>query len=138
MSRDPLDHLPLKIEERKKIAALGVPNAVALLEMIQAAPGDFEIWFGRDRTRELRAMLDKSVPQQERAPLESSPPRFPAFGAILDRKSPVLREPDYDLATRDRLFEQLQHLRQKGDPSPETKRQIAQLEQSLNTLLEKA
>jgi hypothetical protein len=138
MSRDPFDHLPLTAEEREKIAALGVPNPVALLEMVQAAPGSFEAWFGRDRTRELRAMLERSVPQQERVDLETSLPRFPSFGAIVDRKSPVLRSPDYDLATRDHLFEQLQRLRQKGDSSPETKRQIEQLERSLNTLLEKA
>ncbi len=138
MSRDPFDQLPLTAEERKKIAALGVPNEVALLEMIQAAPGSFETWFGRDRAWELTALLERSASPQERVPLETSLPRFPSFGAILDRKSPGLRAPDYDLATRDRLFEQLQRLRQKGDSSPETKRQIAQLEQSLNALLEKA
>jgi hypothetical protein len=137
MSRDPLDHLPLTNQEREKIAALGVPNAVALLEMIQAAPGEFETWFGSSRTRELTAMLEKSISQQERIDLETSPQRFPALGAILDRKSPVLRAPDYDLVTRDRLFGQLQRLRQRGDSSPETKREIAQLERSLNALLEK-
>jgi hypothetical protein len=138
MSRDPFDHLPLTAEEREKIAALGVPNPVALLEMVQAAPGSFETWFGRNRARELTALLEGSVSPQERIPLKASPPKFPTLGAILDRKNPALRAPDYDLATRDRLFDQLQRLRQKGDSSPETKRQIAQLEQSLNALLEKA
>lgn len=137
MSRDPFDHLSLTTQERERIAALGVPNAVALLEMIQAAPGEFETWLGSDRARELTALLERSVSQQERIDLETSPQRFPALGAILDRKGPVLRAPGYDLATRDSLFGQLQRLRQRGDSSPETKREIAQLERSLNALLEK-
>jgi hypothetical protein len=131
-----LEALPLTAEERERIDALGVPDAVALLAMIRAVPGEFESFFGLDRTREIADLLERSLPATERGMLEAPPPRFPISGAILDRKSPVLRPPDYDVETRDRLFEELQSLRRRGDSSPDTKRQIAQLERSLNALLE--
>jgi hypothetical protein len=131
-----LEELPLTGEERERIEALGVPDAAALLGMIRAAPGEFESFFGSERTREIAALLERSLPAKELAVLEGSPPRFPISGTVLDRKPPALRPPDYDVETRDRLFEELQSLRRKGDSSPDTKRQIAQLERSLSLLLE--
>ena len=136
MNPKSLEELPLTAEERERIDALGVPDATALLAMIRAAPGEFQSFFGPDRTREIAALLERSLPAKELGVLEGSPPRFPISGAILDRKPPVLRSPNYDVETRDRLFEELQSLRRKGDSSPDTKRQIAQLERSLNALLE--
>jgi hypothetical protein len=137
VSHNSLEDLPLTAEEQEKIGNLGVPNAAALLAMIRAAPSELETFLGIDRTRELKDLLERSLPAKDRGMLEMPPPRFPVSGAILDRKPPVLRPPDYDVETRDRLFEELQSLRRKGGSSPDTKRQIAQLEQSLNALLEK-
>lgn len=137
MNHKPLEELPLTAEEKEKIDALGVPDAAALLAMIRAVPGEFETFLGTDRTRELTALLERSLSAKEHGVLEAAPPWFPVSGAVLDRKPPVLRPPDYDVETRDRLFEELQSLRLKGGSSPDMKRQIAQLERSLNALLEK-
>lgn len=136
MNYKPLEELPLTAEEREKIGALGVSSAAAFLAMIRAAPGALEPFFGADRTRELKDLLERSLSAKERGVLEAPPLRFPISGAVLDRNPPILRTPDYDIETRDRLFEELQSLRRKGDSSPDTKRQIAQLERSLNALLE--
>jgi len=131
-----LEELPLTTEEKEKIDALGVPDAAALLAMIRAAPVALETFLCADRIRELKDLLERSLSAKERGVLEAPPPRFPISGAVLDRNPPTLRPPSYDVETRDRLFEELQSLRRKGDSSPDTKRQIAQLERSLNALLE--
>ncbi len=136
MNYKPLEELPLTADEREKIGALGVSSAAAFLAMIRAAPKEIEGFLGVDRTRELMDLLERSLPAKERGALEVPSARFPISGAVLDRKPPILRPPDYDVETRDRLFEELQSLRRKGDSSPDTKRQIAQLERSLNALLE--
>ena len=137
MNLDFLENLPLTTEEKDKISSLGVSNGAALLSMIQTAPEEFETYFGSQRTRELKALLEESVSAPQRVVLDAPVRRFPASGAILERTPPVLRPPDYDLQTRDHLFDQLQQLRQSGDSSPETQQRIAHLEESLNALLEK-
>lgn len=138
MSLEFLENLPLTAEEKERISVLGATDGAALLAMIQAAPEEFEGYFGRQRTRKLTTMLKGTVVAPERTVLDTPPRQFPASGAILDRRPPVLRPPAYDLQTRDRLFEQLQKLRQAGDSSLETQQRIAELEESLNALLEKA
>lgn len=138
MNMDFLERLSLTAEEKEKISRLGVSNAAALLSLVQAAPGEFKAYFGGQRSQELAVMLEEAISASERKILATPSDRNLAAGAILRQTPPVLRPPDYDLQTRDHLFEQLQQLRQSGDSSPETLQRIAQLEESLNALLEKA
>ena len=132
-----LEDLPLSAEEKAGVASLGASNAAALLAMIRAAPEAFENYLGSDRTQELAVALEALISEHERAVLDSPVRWFPATGAIIGKKAPVLGPTRYDIAERDRLFEQLQRLRRQGDSSPETKQGIAELEQRLNALLEK-
>jgi hypothetical protein len=129
--------LPLSAEEKAKVANLGAPSAAALLAMMRASPEAFDSYLESDLARELAAALEALISEHERAVLEAPAQWFPATGAIIGKKAPLLRPPRYDVAERDRLFEQLQRLRRQGDSSPETKRRIAELEHRLNALLEK-
>ncbi len=137
MCYDYLDDLPLSAEEKAKVAGLGASSGAALLAMIRASPEDFDSYLGSDLVRELAAALEASISEHERAVLDAPVQWFPATGAIIGKKAPLLRPPRYNVSERDRLFEQLQRLRQQGDSLPGTKRRIAKLEQRLNALLEK-
>lgn len=134
MYDDYLEDLPFSREEKTKIANLGAPNAAALLAMIQAAPEVFDCYLGRD-SRALVRTLRHMISESERAVLDAPVQRFHATGAVVDQKPPVLQPPQYDIAERDRLFDQLQHLRQQGDSLPATKQRIAELERQLSTML---
>lgn len=131
-----LENLPLSDEEKAKIAALGATSAAALLAMMRAAPEAFNHYLGSDFSQELAAALEASISDRERAILNSAPQKFNATGAIIGKEPPEINSPPYDIAERERLFNQLQSLRQQYDSSPETKRRIAELEDQLNTLLE--
>jgi len=135
MCNDYLENLPLSLEEKKKIVSLGASNAAALLAMMQAAPEVFDRYLGTDCARELAAALEHMISESERAVIEAPVRQFHATGAIVDQKAPLLRLPKYEIAERDRLFDQLQRLRQQANPSPATKRRIAKLEQRLNSML---
>ena len=130
--------LALSAETKAKIVQLGVPNAAALLATIRAVPEDFASYLDSSSVEKLKTMLESRLSESERAVLDAPTPRYNATGAIIGKNAPILQPPRYDLATRDRLFEQLQRLRQQANPSPETKRRTAELEQNVNTLLEKA
>lgn len=132
-----LENLPLSAEEKAKVASLGAPSAAALLAMVRASPEAFDSYLGSDRARELAAALEASISEHERAVVDAPVPWFPATGAIIGKKAPLLRPPRYDVAERDRLFEQLQRLQRQSNSSPETRRRIAELEQRLNALLER-
>lgn len=133
-----LEDLPPSLEEKAKIDKLGAPSPAALLAMIQAAPEAFDRYLGGERAQALAEALRRLISESERALLDVPVRQFPATGAIIGRKAPLLRSPRYDIAERDRLFEQLQYLRQQKDSSPAAKRRIAELEEKLNALLEGA
>jgi hypothetical protein len=133
-----LEDLPLSCEEKTKIARLGASNPAALLAMMQAAPEAFDRYLGSDRAQALASALKHLISEAEQAVLDAPAQRFCATGAIIDHEAPGLQPPRYDVAERDRLFDQLQRLRQQDDSSPATKRRIAELEQRLNTILQGA
>ena len=138
MPDDYIKDLPLSAEEKAKIYGLGASSAAALLSMMRATPETFERYFGNDRTQELKAALETTVNEPERAVLDAPIQRFHATGAIIGQKVPSLRPPKYDVVKRDRLFDQLQRLRRQGNSSPETQQGISELEESLNAMLEEA
>jgi hypothetical protein len=138
MSDDYLDNLSLSREEKSKILDLGVSSAPELLAMMRASPEAFEEFLGKDRSRAISGALEAAISHNERTILNRSHPRFRATGAIVNREAPSIQPPKYDVAERDRLFQQLQNLRRQHDSSPGIKRRIAELEHQLNTLLENA
>jgi formylglycine-generating enzyme required for sulfatase activity len=123
---DYLENLALSQDEKDKIAALAPTGPAALLAMMQAAPEDFYRYLGRERCAVLRERLQRSLSRSERATLDAPVWKFHATGARLDQEAPSLRPPQYDVAERNRLFEELQFLR----------RRVAEIEQRLNAMLE--
>ncbi len=123
---DYLEDMALSQDEKDKIAALAPTGPAALLAMMQAAPEDFYRYLGRERCAVLRERLQRSLSRSERATLDAPVWKFHATGARLGQEAPSLRPPQYDVAERNRLFEELQFLR----------RRVAEIEQQLNAMLE--
>jgi hypothetical protein len=136
MHKDYLEDLSLSSKEKEKIAKLGVSNAAALLAMIQAAPKEFERYFGSERSLEIAMALRKMISASERAVLDAPVRKSYATGAIIGQKAPKIQPPKYNVAERDFLFKKLQELRQKNDASPATRLTIDELEQKLNKMLQ--
>lgn len=131
--RDFLDDLDLTPEERDLLRALGAPDAGALREMHRAAPENFDAYVG-PRTPHLLAELDTVLPT-ETAPNQSA--ATTGMGSRLDAPPPLAVRPFIDLALRDRLFEELQGLRNRP-ASPQRDTAIADLEDRLNALLDES
>ena len=130
-----LEKLSLSFDEKEKIARLGISNAAALLAMIQAAPENFRNYLGGEHFFSLIQELKNLISNSEQVILNQPTKQFCANGAIIERAAPQLKPPKYNVAERDRLFEQLQYLRQKNDALPTTRKRIAAIEQKLNTML---
>lgn len=129
--------LGLTPEEMKKLANLGASTASALLSLTQAAPEAFENLLGKERAGAIVEKLRTQMTPEERERLSTSPPpkRFP-LGARLDKAPGALPAPKFDIEERDRLFKELQSLRELDSRSRAQKERIADLEKQLNVLLE--
>ena len=138
MSAEYLLDLPLSYEEKDLIASLNFPTGVALLAALEASPEAFKNYLGRQLTQKLTRILKDSLNSDERALLDTPTFKFHATGALIEHQTPSLMPPNYDLSERDRLFSQLQDLRQQQKPSPETLLRIRELEERLNKMLETA
>lgn len=130
-----MNNLPLSDDERNKLAVLGAADAQMLVEMFQASPDAFRKYLGPARSLEIIQMLRGSLTPADRRVLEGAPLARYATGAMVGDPAPALRQPAYDLAKRDRLFEELQVLRRAGDRSPEARRRAAEVERDLSALL---
>lgn len=137
MSSEFLSKLGLSEDEVKKLAGLGASTPAALLALRRAAPDDFERLFGKSKASEITVRLEGLLRPEERDSLASAPqPRRYPLGANLGTPPTGLPQPKFDIAERDRLFRELQSLRQSSSLSPADKVRLAELESRLNALLE--
>ncbi len=134
MSPDYLRRLNVSEEERQKLASLGASTPLALLAMRQAAPEAFDQHLGPDRAGPIAAELLALLNDEERKRLAASVPLPGALGARMSPPAEPLKDPPYDLARRDRLFDELQRLRQLRSPSLAERNRMAQLESALEEL----
>jgi hypothetical protein len=132
-----LDKLPLSDEEKGKLNNLAVESPASLLSMIQANRKDFEEYFGSGRTTEILNSLGKLISQKERQILEDSSPDFYKLGAVVEKETPQIKSPMYDIEERNRLFEELQYWQSQDSSSDKVKEKISQLSHQLNELLNK-
>ena len=135
MGPDFLDRLELSDEEREKLRGLGAGSAAALLAMRNASPGGFEKLLGRKRAERIAASLYETLTDEERRRLAIPVYQKLSTGARIDSPPPPLPKPPYDVASRDRLFAQLEELRRIPTRTPEAARRIAALEQELERLM---
>ncbi len=126
-----IDELPVSDEVKRKIAALGASSPEALLSLAQASPDAFDAFLGSNADA-IRNFLRTRVSQVDQARWSSPIPSF-ALGARLETR-PALQEPSFDIARRDRLFDEISLLRRQ--PTIENQAKLVQLEADLNTLLE--
>jgi hypothetical protein len=134
MPPDFLRRLNVSEEERRKLASLGASTPLALLAMRQAAPEAFEAHLGPQRAGPIAAELFALLSDEERERLAEPAPLPGALGARLSAPAAPLEDPPYDLARRDRLFDELQRLRRLPRPSLAEKTRMAQLEGALEDL----
>jgi hypothetical protein len=133
-----LDRIPgLTDTERQKLVMLGADSPLGLLYAIRAAPAEFEKYFGKDRTQSLTQQLDAIVSPSEREAVESIPHFEYSLGARQDSPAPLPKGANYDIEERDSLFRLINELRHNSDPSPENRELLKNLEQQLNSLLER-
>lgn len=128
---------PLSPDEAEKLESLGVQSPLELLSMIKADPAAFKRFYGAASTDALTSSLQAQVGTPGLALVHRRPQRFKT-GAIVSSRLPRLKAPGYDLAERDRLFDELQELRAHPDPSDEVQARVHELESRLNLLLEGA
>jgi hypothetical protein len=133
-----LDRIPgLTDQERQKLVMLGADSPLGLLYAIRAAPAEFEKYFGKDRIQSLAQHLDELVSPSEREAVESLPDFEYSLGARQDLPAPPLKKPNYDIEERDSLFKLINELRHSPDQSSESREMLKNLEQQLNSLLER-
>lgn len=137
MGSEFLSALDLTPDEKKKLANLGAATPIALLSLCQAAPEAFDDLVGKERADVIVGDLRNLLTPEEQDRLVATPPprRFP-LGARLDKGPGSLPAPKFDIEQRDRLFEELQSLRNLSSVSLTQKQRIADLEKQLNLLLE--
>ena len=133
-----LQSLSLSNTDRAKLKQLAAQTPQGLLDMIRASPEAFEQYLGADKIGGLLQELELMTAGNEKAASPAPDTWQRGMGAILERPAPPLKQPGTDIEERDRLFTELQTLRQQDTPSPENGARIRQLENRLNALLEAA
>ena len=138
MEPEYLSDLELSPEEHAKLAGLGASSAAALWSLWEAAPKEMDRLLEAQRSTEiherLRALLTPE--ERERLDLSHSVKKYP-LGASLRTPPAHLPPPRFDIEKRDRLFEEIQALRDAGGRSEMADEHILELERELNELLEK-
>lgn len=131
-----LENLQLSKEEKEKLSRLGASNPLSLLSMINVSPDAFISFLGKERVDEITAALTTTISGTEQDILNQ--PRYhQATGAIISDDIPAIKMTSSDTDERDRVFEELKNLKQQKNPPPEMKKRIAELEDTLKSLLEK-
>lgn len=128
---DFIDTLQISQTDKAKLKQLGTDTPFALLALIEAAPDKFSSFMGGSADL-IREQVGTLVPPAQR---RSVLPRDAfSLGAQLS-SAPRLVEPTYDVALRDRLFQEWQTLQQ--NPSTRDSGRAKELEQRLSDLLER-
>ncbi len=131
-----LSNLGLTEEEKSKLAKLGASTPAALLALRRAASQDFETLLGKDRAEQITKGLRQLLSEDELQRIDTAPPvrRYP-LGALLGELPAGLPPPKFDIAERDRIFDELQSLKKLNAPTEDQRIRIAELEDKLNVLL---
>ncbi|MBZ5627387.1 MAG: hypothetical protein LAO06_00810 [Acidobacteriia bacterium] len=131
-----IDELAFLSEEQKtSLRNLAAPTPLALESMIAASPKDFERLLGSATLEQLKLALVSMVRDEERKSISGAASRAArGFGAIVDRKAPVVPPAAYDIRRRDQLFHDIELIRKSGDSSPEARDLLQRLEAELNAL----
>jgi hypothetical protein len=132
---DFIDNLQVAPDIKHKLRSLGATNAPALLSLVQASPEYARSFLG-DSADIVTSQLQELLTNDEQEVLLRPPPRF-KLGAIVGVPGPVLASPNYDLDERDRLFSELQQLRNRGRLSEESRARVTELEEQLNAMLQR-
>lgn len=130
-----IQHLELSPDERQKIEHLAAPSAASLLSLVRASHGAFEAFYGLEPTRKLVENLEKMLSDEERDRLKRPPPHFPIESPRILAAVPKLADPKFDVAERDRVFEEIRALRAKQQWSPEVTQRIKELENQLENMI---
>ncbi|QDU59553.1 hypothetical protein Pan216_03820 [Planctomycetes bacterium Pan216] len=130
-----IEDLPLRSEEKQKLSELCAPSPAALLGMMNAAPEDFRRLLGGEAVQNVLHSLRRMVSKSDEAIVDAPAPSFHASGAILGRRPPNMPPSKVDFEERERLFQELQRLRQ-GDDQPATRQRAAEIEKRLQSLLD--
>jgi hypothetical protein len=133
VTRERSKGLPISEEERQKLAGLGASTPSALLLLRKASPEAFDRHFGADRAAAIAEALEGLLSEEEKVKLKAPFSPKGKFGARLS-PAPQKLEPTFDLAKRERLFEELQSLRRQKQSAQRDKR-ISKLEAELNALV---
>jgi hypothetical protein len=130
-----LDKINVSDEERAKLRSLGAATPVALLGMRIASPVPFDQLFGTVRGSEIAKQLQTLLTGEERSLLQQPIRNLPPVSARITPFPQDIRRPSYDVAERDRLFAELQQLREIHPTSDDVCRRITEIEKALNALL---
>jgi hypothetical protein len=132
-----LSNLDLSPDEREKLAGLAASTPAAVLAMRRAAPEAFDGLFGKERADQIAAALEDQLTPEEKQRLASRVPvtQF-SLGANLETPPSELPPPQFDIGQRDRIFDEIQELRELKSPSAEQSKRKIELEQRLSALLE--
>src|SRR6478752_6441493 len=109
-----LDRLStLNLQEKDTLLSLGVDSPLSLYFLIRTARDQFDIMLGTLRTDQLLKELKTLVPPRELENVKNFECEFnpPPLGALLKTESMALTS-SIDLGLRDRLFNELQVLKQ--------------------------
>lgn len=126
-----IDALPISELDKQKLRQLATDTPVALLSLIQAAPGEFDTFMG-DSAAPVRQQVENLVPFSRRS-LTGPAPEFPLGAQMAPR--PLVPQPAFDIGIRDRLFEEWQGLL-KSSATRDSQR-AKDLEAQLNSLLDR-
>lgn len=129
-----LDSLSLAPDEREKLQSLGAKTPAALLGQIRIARNAFVEFVGPNRADAIEQQLDSMLTKDERTWLTVAPREFQT-GALIG-PPPGLPPATFDIERRDRLFEELQSLKQRSHFAKRERDRISELEEALRSMLE--
>jgi hypothetical protein len=122
--------------ERQQLEAIGAPTPLALRSAMQASPSAFVRLLGAKRYSEIVEALDAMVPEADKAELESAD--LPAYrlGVPVEHEPPPEIGRNALIEERDRVYQQIQQIKEAGDSSPDAVQLRTSLEERLNELLQ--
>lgn len=135
---DFIDELPLQEEVKAKLRSLGADSPAGLLASLDAAGGAAVQFLGKATLKRVRGILKPRLSARERQALVTPVQRV-YFGAQLQRPTPKIQPPNFNIAERDKLFDRLQSLRSRlrgGGTSPAVQTEVEELESRLNNMME--
>lgn len=114
-------------ETERKLRAFAADTPIGLLSQIKASRQDMERYLGADITARVVSRLEQMVG----SPVSAPPLPARSLGVPLAPPPRTLAEPRYDVERRNRLWQELQRLRQGHAPRED----IERIEREFNDLV---